>query len=124
MIYVNQLPQEKQDFIKSRLQANLSELGLEGIELAEAVQNGLDGTLNDLDEHLTYNELNGLKEVEFLASEEQIMQVIRTREPRNLFISKGDKGGWVVCDNTNGNAYVEDFLTIDSAFTWLLDGEA
>jgi len=60
-MYINQLSQEKQDFVKSRLEPILEATGLEGTELAEAIEHAMNSKVDDLGEILSYEERQNLK---------------------------------------------------------------
>ena len=49
---------------------------------------------------------------------ERAQGIIETREPRGLFLTKeGNK--YVAIDNTDGNAWTEEFKKITVAMAWL-----
>ena len=53
-------------------------------------------------------------------SVEEIDKVIETREPKGTFYAK-DNDGYVAVDNTDGNAWTEDFKSKEDAIKWLSD---
>src|SRR6185312_14113264 len=59
-MYINQLSQEKQDFVKSRVEYFIQATGLEGTLLAEAIEHAMNSKVDDLDEILSYDERKSL----------------------------------------------------------------
>lgn len=49
---------------------------------------------------------------------EELIEVINTREPLGKFWTK-ENGAYVGIDNTEGEAYVEEFNTLEECFKWL-----
>ncbi|GLO66159.1 hypothetical protein [Oceanobacillus kimchii] len=54
-MYINQLTTNQQEEIKNELTQSLLSIGLEGEELNEAIENGMDSKLNDVSELININ---------------------------------------------------------------------
>ena len=51
---------------------------------------------------------------------ERMGAIIETRQPLGLFVFHDEKAGvWVACDNSDGDAWTEEFSTIHRAKGWL-----
>ena len=76
----------------------------------------------DLLEHLGYRleivDNGGIRKV----SPKYASQIIETREPRGLFWTEKD-GVFTGIDNTDGQAFCEDFSNKEECFKWLYDEE-
>lgn len=51
-------------------------------------------------------------------SNEEALDIIKTRKPSGLFIEK-TKRGYVGIDNTTGDAFCEEFFKKDKCLAWL-----
>lgn len=56
-----------------------------------------------------------------IVNNEELLQIIESREPRGLFLSIDDYT--TACDNTTGDAWTEDFADVIDAIFWLMDCE-
>jgi hypothetical protein len=65
----------------------------------------------------TLRQLNRIKKV----SGHLLQLIIDNRYPAGLFYTIDDDGHYIACDNTTGEAFVEDFPNENGAFLWLLN---
>lgn len=57
-------------------------------------------------------------------SNEEMLNLIDTAEPRGLFYSEKEEGGFVACDNRTGDAWVEEFKTFKGCKAYLEEDES
>lgn len=57
--------------------------------------------------------------IKFITTNEMV-KIIEKRRPNGLFICR-ERDLFVACDNTTGDAWVEDFITKEEAVKWLED---
>ena len=50
---------------------------------------------------------------------QELRNIIDTREPIGLFYCNYQKNSFVACDNSTGDAWVEDFTTFSKTIAWL-----
>lgn len=61
--------------------------------------------------------MEGIKQVTI----KELVSIIDTRQPRGLFYYNPDKL-YLGCDNTNGDAWVEEFNNKEDCIAWLKGG--
>ena len=56
-------------------------------------------------------------------TDDEATEIIETRERRGFFYTQNDNGTYTGIDNSNGEAWTEDFKTFEECKLWLLTGE-
>lgn len=119
-MYINQLSQEKQDYVKSRLEPILQATGLEGDLLSEAIQHAMDSKLDDLGEILSYEERQNLKGDEEIDERKEALEQYLKGEAEEIEVNiyEIDGGEYLVLNEDEAREQVAEHIE-ESAWAFL-----